>query len=97
MEVGAVKSSGLGEVVDRVMKVSQVAPNRFHYEFETKTKDGKVERSTDDRICDGKEHTSVVDGSVTYACEVGHSVFKRDGKRYLEYTGTYSPDGKTLA
>jgi hypothetical protein len=91
------KSSGLGDVVDRVMKVSETGPNKFHYEFETRTKDGKVDRSTDDRMCDGKEHTSVVDSAVTYTCEVGHSVFKRGGKRYLEYTGTYSPNGKTLA
>jgi hypothetical protein len=91
------KSSGLGDIVDRVMKVSQVGPNKFHYEFETRTKDGKVDRSTDDRVCDGKEHASVIDSSVTYTCEIGHSVFKRGGKPYLEYTGTFSPDGKTLS
>ena len=79
------------------MKVSQTGPKTFHYEFETRTKDGKVDRSTDDRICDGNEHTSAVDNAVVYTCEVGHSVFKRDGKRYLEYIGTYSPDMKTLA
>ena len=91
------KSSGLGDVVDRTMKISQVGPNTFHYEFETTTKDGKVAKSTDNRVCDGKEHTSEVNTSTTYTCVIGNTVFKQGGKRYLEYTGTYSPDGKTLS
>ncbi len=91
------KSSGLGDVVDRTMKVSRVGPNTFHYEFETTTKDGKVAKSTDHRVCDGKEHTAEADSSITYTCVIGNTVFKRGGKRYLEYTGTFSADGKTLS
>ena len=91
------KSSGLGDRVVRTMKISMTGPNTFMYEFETTDKDGKASRNTDNRVCDGKEHTSEVDSTVNYTCVVGHSVFKRDGKAYLEYTGTYSPDGKTLS
>jgi hypothetical protein len=97
MEVGAVKSSGLGEVVDRVMKVSQVGPNKFYYEFETKTKDGKVERSTDDRICDGKEHTSVVDGLVTTRARSAIAFSSGTGNVTSNILARTPPDGKTLA
>lgn len=91
------KSSGLGDMVDRTMKISRAGAKTFHYEFETTTKSGKVERSTDNRVCDGQEHTSEVDSSITYTCVIGNTVFKRGGKPYLEYAGTYSPDGKTLS
>jgi hypothetical protein len=90
------KSKNMGEMTGRVMKISKVGENKFHYEFETTTKDGKTTRNTDERVCDGKGHHSVADKSIMYTCAEGHTVFKRDDKPYLEYIGTYSADGKTF-
>jgi hypothetical protein len=93
-KLNSLKSKGVSGL-SRTMKVAKAGPNTFEYIFED-TRNGKTTRSTDNRICDGKEHRSSGTIPSRYVCDDSKTVFMRDDKSKVEYKHAYSADGKTL-
>lgn len=89
------KSKSIGDLVHRTMTVTKTGPATYRLEFESAMKDGKTTKSSDERVCDGKEHASKDDNTLTYSCDEAKTLFKRNGKLTLEYLHSLSADGKT--